>query len=58
MGALMIPIHELLAILAPPLAVSCGPILVLLGGLKAWQRLSREKDLSSVPCWAERNDER
>ena len=47
------PIHELLAILTPPLTVSCGPILLLLGAHKAWQTLAREMDFSSVPCWAE-----
>jgi hypothetical protein len=52
------PIHELLAILTPPLAVSCGPILLLLGARKVWQTLSGDEALSSVPCWAEGSDER
>lgn len=47
--------HELLMIIAPPLSVSCSPILVLLGALKAWQELSVSKDMS-VPCWAEGSD--
>ena len=48
--------YELLAILALPLAVSCGPIVICLGIIKAWQMLSKEKDISSVPCWAEGSD--
>jgi hypothetical protein len=51
-----VPIHELLAILTPPLTVSRGPILLLLGVCKAWQTLSGDEDVSSVPCWAEGDD--
>jgi hypothetical protein len=45
-------LHEFVHIILPPLTVSCSPILVFLGALKAWQRLSIDKDMS-VPCWAE-----
>jgi hypothetical protein len=48
-------LYEFVYIIAPPLTVSCSPILLLLGVLKAWQRLSVSKDIS-VPCWAEGSD--
>ena len=48
-------LHEFVHIIAPPLTVSCSPILLLLGVLKAWQTLSVYKDMS-VPCWAEGSD--
>jgi hypothetical protein len=48
-------LHEFVYIIAPPLTVSCSPILIFLGVLKAWQRLSVYKDMS-VPCWAEGSD--
>ena len=54
-GALVMSLHEFVYIIAPPLTVSCSPILILLGVLKAWQRLSVSKEIS-VPCWAEGSD--
>ena len=47
-------LQEFVSIIAPPLTVSCSPIL-LLGVRKAWQRLSVSKEIS-VPCWAEGSD--
>lgn len=48
-------LHEFVHSIAPSLAVSCSPILILLGALKAWQRLCVSKDMS-MPCWAEGSD--
>ena len=47
-------LHEFVSSIAPPLTVSCSPIL-LLGVRKAWQRLSVSTEIS-VPCWAEGSD--
>ena len=48
-------LHACVHIIAPPLTVSCSRILLPLGVLQAWQRLSVSKDMS-VPCWAEGSD--
>jgi hypothetical protein len=48
-------LHEFVHIVAPPLSVSCTPILLVLGVLKAWQELAMYKDVSA-PCWAEGSD--
>jgi hypothetical protein len=48
-------LYEFVHIIAPPLSMSCSPILVFLGALKAWQELSVYKDVSA-PCWAEGSD--